>query len=140
MKYFVVPQVENSPFVERLIKKGYEVLYLVEAIDEYAINAIPEFEGKKFQNVAKEGLTIDEGEGAKERLEELKKVYEPLTKWLSEDVLKEEVCVLIFLLVNNVDNVCFCNLAYMTIVSPGFENLLNYIKRIFIRRHLFSYR
>ncbi|KAK3876269.1 hypothetical protein Pcinc_018929 [Petrolisthes cinctipes] len=84
-------EVENSPFVERLIKKGYEVLYLVEAIDEYAINAIPEFEGKKFQNVAKEGLTVDEGEGAKERLEELKKVYEPLTKWLSEDALKDEV-------------------------------------------------
>ncbi|KAK4313758.1 hypothetical protein Pmani_014914 [Petrolisthes manimaculis] len=84
-------EVENSPFVERLIKKGYEVLYLVEAIDEYAINSIPEFEGKKFQNVAKEGLTIDEGEGAKERLEELKKVYEPLTKWLSEDALKDEI-------------------------------------------------
>ena len=75
------------------MKKGYEVLFLTEAIDEYAINAIPEFEGKKFQNVAKEGLTIDEGEGAKERLEELKKVFEPLTKWLSEDALKDEVRV-----------------------------------------------
>ncbi|XP_045125211.1 endoplasmin-like isoform X1 [Portunus trituberculatus] len=84
-------EVENSPFVERLLKKGYEVLFLTEAIDEYAVNAIPEFEGKKFQNVAKEGLTIDEGEGAKERLEELKKVFEPLTKWLSEDALKDEV-------------------------------------------------
>ncbi|KAK8395596.1 hypothetical protein O3P69_005598 [Scylla paramamosain] len=84
-------EVENSPFVERLLKKGYEVLFLTEAIDEYAINAIPEFEGKKFQNVAKEGLTIDEGEGAKERLEELKKVFEPLTKWLSEDALKDEI-------------------------------------------------
>ncbi|XP_071525720.1 endoplasmin homolog isoform X2 [Panulirus ornatus] len=84
-------EVENSPFVERLIKKGYEVLFLTEAIDEYAINAIPEFEGKKFQNVAKEGLTIDEGEGAKERMEELKKVFEPLTKWLSEEALKDEI-------------------------------------------------
>lgn len=84
-------QVENSPFVERLLKKGFEVLFLTEAIDEYAINAIPEFEGKKFQNVAKEGLTIDEGEGAKERMEELKKVYEPLTKWLGDEALKDEV-------------------------------------------------
>lgn len=84
-------QVENSPFVERLLKKGYEVLFLTEAIDEYAINAIPEFEGKKFQNVAKEGLTIDESEGAKERMEELKKVYEPLTKWLGDEALKDEV-------------------------------------------------
>nr|XP_053626583.1 endoplasmin-like isoform X1 [Cherax quadricarinatus] len=84
-------EVENSPFVERLIKKGYEVLFLTEAIDEYAINAIPEFEGKKFQNVAKEGLTIDEGEGAKEHLEELKKAFEPLTKWLTDEALKDEV-------------------------------------------------
>ncbi|XP_068210577.1 endoplasmin isoform X1 [Palaemon carinicauda] len=84
-------EVENSPFVERLLKKGYEVLFLTEAIDEYSINAIPEFEGKKFQNVAKEGLVIDEGEGAKERLEQLKTTFEPLTKWLSEEALKDEI-------------------------------------------------
>ena len=52
-------EVENSPFVERLLKKGFEVLYLTEAVDEYAISALPEFEGKKFQNVAKEGFSID---------------------------------------------------------------------------------
>merc|ERR1712013_843506 len=46
-------EVEKSPFVERLLKKGYEILYLTEAVDEYAISALPEFEGKKFQNVAK---------------------------------------------------------------------------------------
>merc|ERR1719438_139351 len=52
-------EVEKSPFVERLLKKGYEILYLTEAVDEYAISALPEFEGKKFQNVAKEGFSID---------------------------------------------------------------------------------
>merc|ERR1712200_148723 len=52
-------EVTESPFVERLLKKGYEVLYLTEAVDEYAISALPEFEGKKFQNVAKEGFSID---------------------------------------------------------------------------------
>lgn len=41
-----------------MLKAGYEVLYLVEAVDEYAISALPEFEGKKFQNVAKEGFTM----------------------------------------------------------------------------------
>lgn len=84
-------EVESSPFVERLLKKGYEVLYLVEAIDEYAINAVPEFEGKKFQNVAKEGLTLDEGDSAKEKLEELKTRFEPLTKWLADEPLKEQI-------------------------------------------------
>ena len=44
---------ESSPFVERLISKGFEVLYLTEPVDEYCIQAMPEFEGKKFQNVAK---------------------------------------------------------------------------------------
>merc|ERR1712071_664115 len=54
-------EVKKSPFVERLVKKGYEVLYLTEAVDEYAISALPDFEGKKFQNVAKEGVELDEG-------------------------------------------------------------------------------
>ena len=64
-------EVEKSPFVGRLIKKGYEVLYLTEAVDEYAISALPEFEGKKFQNVAKEGFNIDgDTDAAKERRSE----------------------------------------------------------------------
>ncbi|KAL6431074.1 hypothetical protein ACFW04_007068 [Cataglyphis niger] len=81
-------EVQKSPFVERLSKKGYEVLYLTEAVDEYAISGLPEFEGKKFQNVAKEGFSLDEGEKAKERLEQLKTTFEPLTKWLT-DLLKD---------------------------------------------------
>ncbi|GBM74432.1 Endoplasmin [Araneus ventricosus] len=84
-------EVEKSPFVERLIKKGYEVLYLTEAVDEYAVSALPEFEGKKFQNVAKDGLRLDEGEKAKEIQETLNKEFEPLTKWLEEDVLKDKI-------------------------------------------------
>lgn len=83
-------EVKKSPFVERLDKKGYEVLYLTEAVDEYAISALPEFDGKKFQNVAKEGFTLDEGERAKERMEELKTTFEPLVKWLN-DILKEHI-------------------------------------------------
>jgi len=83
-------EVKKSPFVERLDKKGYEVLYLTEAVDEYAISALPEFDGKKFQNVAKEGFTLDEGERAKDRMEQLKTTFEPLVKWLS-DILKDHI-------------------------------------------------
>lgn len=83
-------EVKKSPFVERLDKKGYEVLYLTEAVDEYAISALPEFDGKKFQNVAKEGFSLDEGEKAKERMEQLKTTFEPLVKWLN-DVLKDHI-------------------------------------------------
>lgn len=84
-------EVEKSPFVERLVKKGYEVLYLTEAVDEYCISALPEFEGKKFQNVAKEGVELDEGESAKAKLESLKTQFEPLTKWMTEVALKDQV-------------------------------------------------
>ncbi|XP_072181693.1 endoplasmin-like [Diadema setosum] len=86
-------EVESSPFVERLLKKGYEVLYLTEPVDEYCIQSLPEFEGKKFQNVAKEGLTIggEDSEAAKERMEEMEAKYEPLLKWLKETALKEEI-------------------------------------------------
>ncbi|XP_078572633.1 endoplasmin-like isoform X4 [Branchiostoma floridae x Branchiostoma japonicum] len=55
-------EAESSPFVERLLKKGYEVLYLVEPMDEFCIQSLPEFDGKKFQNVAKDGLKINESE------------------------------------------------------------------------------
>ena len=79
-------EVEKSPFVERLLTKGYEVLYLTEAVDEYAISALSEFEGKKFQNVAKEGFSID---GAP--TEALKEKFEPLLKWLGEDAFKEHI-------------------------------------------------
>lgn len=85
-------EVRSSPFVERLLKKGYEVLYLTEAVDEYAISALPEFEGKKFQNVAKEGFSIDgDTEAGKQRKEELKERFEPLMKWLQEDALKDHI-------------------------------------------------
>ena len=85
-------EVKESPFVERLLKKGYEVLYLTEAVDEYAISALPEFEGKKFQNVAKEGFSLDgDTDAGKQRMEELKERFEPLMKWMQEDALKDHI-------------------------------------------------
>lgn len=88
-----INEVASSPFVERLLKKGYEVLYLTDAVDEYAISAIPDFEGKKFQNVAKDGLDLAAatGEKGKEKQEALDKEFEPLKKWLAEDLLKDQI-------------------------------------------------
>jgi len=85
-------EVEKSPFVERLLKKGYEILYLTEAVDEYAISALPEFEGKKFQNVAKEGFSIDgDTEAAKARKAEMTERFDPLLKWLGDEALKDHI-------------------------------------------------
>ncbi|KAI1726655.1 hsp90 protein domain-containing protein [Ditylenchus destructor] len=84
-------ELEASPFVERLLKKGYEVLYLTEPVDEYCVQAMPEFESKKFQNVAKEGLKLDEDDKTKEAFESIQKTFEPLTNWLKEKGLKDKI-------------------------------------------------
>uniref|UniRef100_A0A6Q2YHJ0 Endoplasmin n=1 Tax=Esox lucius TaxID=8010 RepID=A0A6Q2YHJ0_ESOLU len=84
-------EAESSPFVEKLLKKGYEVIYLTEPVDEYCIQALPEFDGKRFQNVAKEGVKFDESEKVKEKREALEKEYEPLTTWMKDTALKDKI-------------------------------------------------
>ncbi|KAJ6659004.1 hypothetical protein lerEdw1_019641 [Lerista edwardsae] len=84
-------EAESSPFVERLLKKGYEVIYLTEPVDEYCIQALPEFDNKRFQNVAKEGVKFDESEKSKEAREALEKEYEPLLNWMKDKALKDKI-------------------------------------------------
>ncbi|KAL2087343.1 hypothetical protein ACEWY4_016171 [Coilia grayii] len=84
-------EAESSPFVERLLKKGYEVIYLTEPVDEYCIQALPEFDGKRFQNVAKEGIKFDESDSAKERREAQEKEFEPLITWMKDKALKDKI-------------------------------------------------
>ncbi|KAK2640008.1 hypothetical protein Ddye_027803 [Dipteronia dyeriana] len=82
--------VENSPFLEKLKKKGYEVLYMVDAIDEYAVGQLKEFEGKKLVSATKEGLKLDESEEEKQKKETLKEQFEGLCK-VMKDVLGDRV-------------------------------------------------
>lgn len=63
-------QVQNSPFIEGLKKKGYEVIYMIDPIDEYVIQQLKDFDGKKLKNCTKEGLDLEEGEEEKKKLEE----------------------------------------------------------------------
>ncbi|CAF0790737.1 unnamed protein product [Adineta steineri] len=76
---------KKSPFVERTLKKGYEVIYLTDPVDQYCMQSLPEFEGKRFQNLAKDGLELDKS-NAKEEEEKkhLEKTYQPLLVWLKE--------------------------------------------------------
>jgi molecular chaperone HtpG len=63
-------QVAASSFTERLVKKGYEVLYMTEPIDEYAVQQLKEYDGKKLTAVTKEGLKLPEDEAEKKKFEE----------------------------------------------------------------------
>ena len=82
--------VETSPFLEKLKKKGYEVLYMVDPIDEYAVQQLKEFEGKKLLSATKEGLEMDEDEDEKKAFEEAKAKAEGLCK-LMKEVLDDKV-------------------------------------------------
>merc|ERR1712115_355367 len=82
--------VETSPFLERLKKKGYEVLYMTDPIDEYAIQQLKEYDGKKLVSATKEGLKMDEDEEEKKAFEEAKAKTESLCK-LMKEVLDEKV-------------------------------------------------
>jgi molecular chaperone HtpG len=88
-------QVANSPFIEKLKNKGYEVLYLCDPIDEYSIQQLKEFEGKTLKCCTKEGLEMEETEDEKKSLEELKQGYDQVCKKIKEilDAKVEKVVV-----------------------------------------------
>ena len=82
--------VAASPFLEGLKTRGYEVLYLTDPIDEYMVQQMKEFDGKKLVSCTKEGLELDDTDDEKKRKEEEKAKFEPLCK-LMKDVLGDKV-------------------------------------------------
>jgi len=82
--------VSQSPFIETLRKKGYEVLYLVDPIDEYMVQQMKDYDDHKLKSVTKEGLDMDETEDEKKKGEEEKAKFEPLCK-LMKDILGDKV-------------------------------------------------
>merc|ERR1711939_318377 len=77
-------QVETSPFIERCKKRNYEVLFMVDPIDEYCVQQLKEYDGKKLLSVTKEGLKFEETEEEKKAFEEIKADFEPLCKLMKE--------------------------------------------------------
>ncbi len=72
--------VKDSPFLEALKKKGFEVLLLVDLIDEYVATQLKEFDSKKIICVSKEGLELEETEDEKKEREDEAAQYEDLCK------------------------------------------------------------
>ncbi|XP_075893773.1 heat shock protein HSP 90-beta isoform X2 [Nelusetta ayraudi] len=83
-------QVANSAFVERVRKRGFEVLYMTEPIDEYCVQQLKEFDGKTLVSVTKEGLELPEDEEEKKKMEEDKAKFEELCK-LMKEILDKKV-------------------------------------------------
>ena len=67
-----------------------EVIYMVDPIDEYAVQQLKEYDGKSLVNVTKEGLELPEDEEEKKKFEELKAEYEVLCK-VVKDILDKNV-------------------------------------------------
>jgi len=82
--------VSSSPFLEGLRQRGYEVLYLVDPIDEYMVQQMKEYDGKKLVSCTKEGLDLEDTDEEKKTKEEEKARFEPLCK-LMKDVLGDKV-------------------------------------------------
>merc|ERR1719464_2617144 len=76
--------VENSPFMEAFKKRGLEVLYMVDPIDEHAVQQLKEYDGKELVNITKEGVEINKDEDEKKQFEEKKAAFEPLCKKMKE--------------------------------------------------------
>uniref|UniRef100_A0A4W3JFB1 Histidine kinase/HSP90-like ATPase domain-containing protein n=1 Tax=Callorhinchus milii TaxID=7868 RepID=A0A4W3JFB1_CALMI len=77
-------QVANSAFVERVRKRGFEVVYMTEPIDEYCVQQLKEFDGKQLVSVTKEGLELPEDEDEKKKREDDRAKYENLCKLMKE--------------------------------------------------------
>merc|ERR1711861_88217 len=82
--------VESAPFIEQLKKRGYEVIFMVDPIDEYCVQQLKEYDGKKLVSVTKEGLKFEESEEEKKAWEELCADFEPLSK-LMKEILGDKV-------------------------------------------------
>ncbi|KAJ8297226.1 ATP-dependent permease MDL1, mitochondrial [Rhodotorula toruloides] len=78
---------EKSPFVERILARGYEVLYFTDPIDEMVINSVPTYGGLRFQDVAKDGVKFgDEDDDEKKEEEDLKSTFAPLVGYLKKEL------------------------------------------------------
>jgi len=97
--------VENSPFLEKLKQKGYEVLFMTEPIDEYCVQQLKEYEGKKLVCATKEGINLIDGDEKKndeekEKFEEMCKVVkeilgEKVEKVVVSERLSDSPCILV---------------------------------------------
>lgn len=85
-----IKSLQDSPFIEQCKKLNYEVLFMVDPIDEYCMQKIKDYDGKSFVCLSKEGIKFEDNEDDNKSWEELTKEYEPLTKNI-KSVLNDKI-------------------------------------------------
>ncbi|MGN0634584.1 MAG: molecular chaperone HtpG [Acutalibacteraceae bacterium] len=84
-----VDKIDMLPQTELLKEKGYEILYMTENVDEFALKMMDEYEGKKFKNICAESLdlsTDEEKEKLKEKNENAKSLLEIMKEGIGDSV------------------------------------------------------
>ncbi len=85
-------QVTNSPYLEKLKQKSYEVLLLVDPVDEWVTESLRDYKDKKLQSITKSGLELDTAEEKQQNEEEKKKSeekFKPLLETLKKSLENE---------------------------------------------------
>merc|ERR1711939_1171532 len=77
-------QAEKSPYLEHFRKKGYEVLYYIDPIDEYAMPQLTEFKGFQFAGANKENLKLEDDDLEEKKLKKIGEMYKSVTDWFKE--------------------------------------------------------
>jgi molecular chaperone HtpG len=116
--------VENSPHLEVLRQKGYEVLFMTDPVDEWVVQALPEYGDKKLKPVDRGDLELDTAEEKKARetrKEETEKQYKELLDFIG-DKLKDRVKE-VRLSERLAESAC-CLVSDQSALSPHMERLL----------------
>lgn len=86
-------QVSHSPYLEKLKEKNYEVLLLIDPVDEWVVDSLKDYKDKKLQSIMREGLDLDTEDEKKKKEEELKQaeltlrpVLDTMKKTLEKEV------------------------------------------------------
>merc|ERR1719337_52520 len=85
----------KSPSVEKLLAKDIEIIFMTDSVDEYTVQHLTEFEGKRLINASREGLKLEEGDKDKRREELYKDKFKPLTDYIKETLGKKVEKVMI---------------------------------------------
>merc|ERR1719324_1978464 len=79
----------KSPSVEKLLAKDIEIIFMTDSVDEYTVQHLTEFEGKRLINASREGLKLEEGDIEKKREEQYKEMFKPLLDYIKDTLGKK---------------------------------------------------